>query len=387
MVRLVDPNTGTELARLPTPEETRFKPQGFSPDGAHLILVGPETGAIHVIDLRAIREQLRPLGLDWDAPPYPSDANPDAWRTPLTVEVIGGDLLDTPGKLERYETERQDLALWINPFDADNRPAVGERLLQAGKLFDAIAHLTAAVTFRPDLIGGYRLRAQARFRLRDWQGAAVDATTVLAKVPADTELLNLRAVALVWLSRHGEAVADFTSLIDSYPADPWLYERRASCYEVLGEQSKADADWETYLRLPSDEPLVLNNQAWRLVTGPARIRDPKRAMGLISRAIEKEPGNATYLNTLGVVQYRNEQYTKAIETLKKSLAAGKAASDAFDLYFLSMCHASLGDRTNARGSFERAETWAAKRASSLNPLQAAELKLIRSEAAELLGEK
>jgi hypothetical protein len=69
--RLVVPDTGREVARLTAPEQTRLRPWCFTPDGTRLVTQGSETQALHIFDLRAIREQLAELGLDWDAPPLP----------------------------------------------------------------------------------------------------------------------------------------------------------------------------------------------------------------------------------------------------------------------------------------------------------------------------
>jgi uncharacterized protein HemY len=99
--------------------------------------------------------------------------------------------------------------------------------------------------------------------------------------------------------------------------------------------------------LRPDDPIALNNQAWLLVIGSGP-RDPVRALTLITKAIERRPNDPTFLNTLGVVQYRNGQYDQALVTLQKSLAASKGKSDAFDLFFLAMGHARLGDQEKAK---------------------------------------
>ena len=49
----------------------RPTPLNFSPDGTKLV-VGTDRNTVLVWDLRRIRDQLTPIGLDWDAPPYPT---------------------------------------------------------------------------------------------------------------------------------------------------------------------------------------------------------------------------------------------------------------------------------------------------------------------------
>jgi tetratricopeptide (TPR) repeat protein len=89
VVRLVRTATGKEVARLTAPDQTRLWPQCFTADGSQLITMGIESEELHIFDLRAIREQLQALGLDWDAPPFP---NAKKEPPPLQVTVDLGTL-------------------------------------------------------------------------------------------------------------------------------------------------------------------------------------------------------------------------------------------------------------------------------------------------------
>jgi WD40 repeat protein len=129
----------------------------------------------------------------------------------------------------------------------------------------------------------------------------------------------------------------------------------------------------------SRDPMALNNLAWSLVTGPADRGYPVRALKLIEEAVKQQPENALFLNTLGVVRYRNGQYAQAVATLEKSLNAGKGQSDAFDLFFLAMCHAKLGARDKAKDCFDRAVKWTEGK-KGLSPQHVEELKTFRAEA-------
>jgi serine/threonine protein kinase/WD40 repeat protein len=221
VVRLVRTATGKEVARLTAPEQARLRAVCFTPDGSQLITWGEESGALHIFDLRAIRQQLRELGLDWSDEPLPAPAE-EASRRPLDIRVVGA--------------------------------------------------------------------------------------------------------------------------------------------ELVGRN-----------------PMALNDEAWRLVTGPAGERDPARALQLIQEALKLQPNEPFFLNTLGVVQYRNGQYKEAAATLEKSLAAGKGQSDAFDLFFLAMCHGKLGEPDKAKDCFDRAVQWVAAQ-KDLQTEYIEELKAFRAEA-------
>jgi hypothetical protein len=66
---LADAGSGAEIARLTVPEQTLVQPQCFSPDGSQLVAIGAGSNLLYIRDLRALRVELKELGLDWDAPP------------------------------------------------------------------------------------------------------------------------------------------------------------------------------------------------------------------------------------------------------------------------------------------------------------------------------
>jgi tetratricopeptide (TPR) repeat protein len=281
--------------------------------------------------------------------------------------------------MAEYERQKAVAALFVNPFDADAHYRMGCLLLELRRFAEARAHLTAAIALRPDLDSPYLPRAEAARGLKRWDEAAADATRFLEKCPYDTRALLLRVEVNRARRRPDEAAADLSALIAAYPRDPALYERRADCYQAMGQADRAAADRAKALQLGANEPVRLNDRAWHLVAGPEAERDPARALGLIQKAIEREPGNGQFLNTLGVTQYRNGQYAAAVVTLEKSLAVDKGASAAFDLFFLAMCHSKLGDAGKATDCFDRAVKWTAAR-KDLSPQWAEELKAFRAEA-------
>jgi len=88
VVRLVNPDTGSEYARLEDPNQDRSHALVFSADGAQLVTTNGDSRSIHIWDLRRIREELAPLGLDWDLPPYPpANEQPEGDPPRLVVDL------------------------------------------------------------------------------------------------------------------------------------------------------------------------------------------------------------------------------------------------------------------------------------------------------------
>ena len=81
-VQLLEASTYRRLATLPG----RQTVVDFTQDSSQLVVNGEDRVA-RIWDLRAVREQLRSMGLDWDLPRYPPPQ--PAAGTPLRVEVIG----------------------------------------------------------------------------------------------------------------------------------------------------------------------------------------------------------------------------------------------------------------------------------------------------------
>jgi WD40 repeat protein len=263
VVRLVRPETGTEVARLSAPEKTRLMPFAFTPDGGALLTCGLESREMHVFDLRAIRAGLRELGLDWDDEPLPAAVPRPA--EPLHVEV---DLANIRGRID------------------------ARRLYNDGN---------------------------GHFHKKEYAKAAEKYRLAVKKDP--------------------------------------------------------------------ENALVHNNLAWLLLTAPEPFRNAREALPLARRAVELEGTNPLSLNTLGVALYRNEQYAEAIVVLEKSLHQGKGAADAFDLYFLAMCHARQDDAQKAVDCFDRAVRWVEERKDKLSGAWREELTQFRAEAREVLDKQ
>jgi serine/threonine protein kinase/WD40 repeat protein len=88
-VQLLEPATGSPVAKLQGPDSDIKAVEGFSPDGSQLALT-TQAGAVRVWDLRLIREQLQEIGLDWDLPPYPPSMPPGDAQ-PMRVEIDLGE--------------------------------------------------------------------------------------------------------------------------------------------------------------------------------------------------------------------------------------------------------------------------------------------------------
>jgi serine/threonine protein kinase/WD40 repeat protein/Tfp pilus assembly protein PilF len=204
-------------------------------------------------------------------------------------------------------------------------------------------------------------------------------TAALQTNPEDVEAYHARGHAYEKLCQPAKAVADFTEALKRQPNNAHFLERRGQNHLYLRQYEPGIADLNKSLALQPDQAQVCNNLAWVYVTGPEKLRDPARALPLAERAVKLSPQAQTFLNTLGVAQYRVGRYADARVTLEKSLASSKGEFAAFDLFFLAMCHAKLGARAKAKDCFDRAVKWTESK-KGLPASFVEELKAFRSEA-------
>jgi tetratricopeptide (TPR) repeat protein len=94
---------------------------------------------------------------------------------------------------------------------------------------------------------------------------------------------------------------------------------------------------------------VANTVAWFLATDPQRpVQNPELAVRLARKAVDLEPLNGGFWNTLGVAYYRAGQWQETVAALKKAMYL-RSGGDSGDGFFLAMAQWQLGDTTEARG--------------------------------------
>ncbi len=98
------------------------------------------------------------------------------------------------------------------------------------------------------------------------------------------------------------------------------------------------------------EPLELNAASWQVVRFSGEAEPLRFALHLAEAACRAQPNNGTYLNTLGVAQYRCGNYEDALKTLTRSdeLNSESRLSIPEDLAFLAMAHHQLGNADQAK---------------------------------------
>src|SRR5262249_13997918 len=136
----------------------------FSPDGSRLVVTTNDGPAVHVWDLRAIRRRLAPMGLDWDAPPYPESdpAGPSAPQLPAPRVDFGG----LTAFIENSTESAESLIQWYparlqeHPDDSEAYHQRAHALVRLNRVGEAADDLAQAIRLRPK--DGHLLTFRAR---------------------------------------------------------------------------------------------------------------------------------------------------------------------------------------------------------------------------------
>ncbi len=161
-------------------------------------------------------------------------------------------------------------------------------------------------------------------------------------------------------------------------------DRQATLHMQKKEHAKALETLRQAVKIAPNFAVTHNNLAWLLLTGPKELRDPEQALAEASQAVALEPDHVTYLNTLGVALYYARQFAEAIPLLERSLRDQGGQADAFDLFFLAMCHHRLGHVAKAKDHLERGKEWLQKHKGKLPAAWIEELRAFQAEAESVL---
>jgi serine/threonine protein kinase len=127
---------------------------------------------------------------------------------------------------------------------------------------------------------------------------------------------------------------------------------------------------------------VLNDVAWFLAMAPVRVRaEPQLALDAVKKAVELEPQNADFDNTLGAARYRAGDWDVAVRTLEKAIEL-RPGERSENQALLAMAHWQLGHQREAREHYDQFVDLMKK-----NKSDSASVRHLRVEAANLLGVK
>ena len=253
--------------------------------------------------------------------------------------------------------------------DAENADALrmlGELRFSEGAYADAAPLLERSLEQQPRDPERW-LRAAAAY-LRDSQPArAADvADEGLLLFPGRLPLLRVAAYGRLEAYENDAALQRFQEALrlldedaaggDAPDGGPPGEVQRADFYAALGllhsrkkNHAASDRAYEQALDADPAHASALNNYAYSLAERGAKL---DRALALARRAVRLAPGTAAYLDTLGWVHFKREDYEQARQRLDEALATGQASASVYE--HRGDLAAEQGDEQTARRFWQQA---------------------------------
>ncbi len=167
-----------------------------------------------------------------------------------------------------------------------------------------------------------------------WQELADACEKYAPEFPGMSDFYSMRTYALYNLKDYRGVISECDRIIKSFPNDTSAvvsaYSSKGDMHYMLGEREKAYKAYNAALKLDPRYAPVLNNYAYYLSLEGKNL---KKAYNMSSIAVEDNPDNSTYLDTLGWILYLRGMSKEAKPYFKHAmLYGGKESATILDHY-------------------------------------------------------
>lgn len=169
---------------------------------------------------------------------------------------------------------------------------------------------------RPGDLRGMLLSARALATAGQLDSAAAQARVAVRVAPDSTEPRRLLVQVLREARHLDEAEQEISELLRRRPGDVGLLLELGIVREEQGNVDGAIAAGRDALRLQPELPAVLNFLGYLLAD---HARDLDEAESMLLRAVERDPDNGAFLDSLGWLHFRKGRFEEARRLLERAL--------------------------------------------------------------------
>ncbi len=267
-----------------------------------------------------------------------TEAEADFRRAVELARANGGAELSSLGSLGYQQR------LLAFAFEADP----GQLLKAEPVLREALKNYEQLVAAQPGMVDRLRALADTHQRLAQLLRASGQRDAAVAEY---REAIRL----------HEERMVKFAEPTHGDLEQVAIYFEFAHFLSQVGRVAEAWANFEKASAIQPESSVACNNFAWFLRTSAApELRDSGRAVVMAEKAVELDPKDRAYWNTLGAARYRAGNWKAAIDALTRSLELLPGESESFNTFLLAIAHWQLGDKPQALSCYENAVRWMEK---------------------------
>jgi tetratricopeptide (TPR) repeat protein len=145
--------------------------------------------------------------------------------------------------------------------------------------------------------------------------------TGFEKFPGDFRLGYLAGNSYYRLGNNRAALPYLEKALEVNPSDLNTLSNLGLVYDDLKMNAECDRVYEQAFKYYPDNILLLNNYAYHLSEIGVKLQEAKE---MSKKTIEKEPENASYLDTYGWILFKLKDYKNAIIYIEKAIKQGKS---------------------------------------------------------------
>jgi tetratricopeptide (TPR) repeat protein len=200
---------------------------------------------------------------------------------------------------------------------------------------------------------------RARSAAGNNDGALESVNAALELDPKDAESLLFKAFLLGKMAKNDEAVALYKDIVKRFPDDADIFKSAHSglsaVYVNQNKMAEGERELEILLEKYPDDAGVNNDLGYLYADQGKHL---EKAEAMIRKAVEEEPENGAYLDSLGWVLFKRDKLKDAVEPLEKAVKAQESDATIHD--HLGDVYYALKDGAKAKHAWERAQEIAAK---------------------------
>lgn len=185
------------------------------------------------------------------------------------------------------------------------------------------------------------------------EGAAQIYTQLLSNDAENVSLWQQSADNDRWGGRYEMALPKYDTALDLDPTNGRLHYYRGICLDRLGRETEAEVAFRKAVSLDPNDAYALNYFGYWLLE---QDKAPVEALGMIRKAVEKQPQNGYFVDSLGWGYFKLGQYDKAVLYLERAVTIQPVDPVITD--HLGDAYAKLGRLREARFHWERALIYA-----------------------------
>lgn len=230
----------------------------------------------------------------------------------------------------------------------DARLRRASALAHAGRPAEGVALLRAGLLATPDDLALYPAYAEAL----EVSGKPAEAERFLREALAARGSEELTVALAVLLERQGrpqEAISLLSRAVELRPHQESLLFSLAAAYERAGQHAQGIARMREVLSLNPDNASALNFIGYTLTE---QNQDLDEAERLLHRALELRPETGAFLDSLGWLFFRRQDYGRAVSTLEH--AAALEPDEPVIAEHLGDAYLGIQKRREAAGAYRRA---------------------------------